>query len=263
MQNQPYNQSSFFVPRSSLQKICLFLYAIILLASGSLIAQKKITFQASDGLTITADLYEADVSRPYILLFHQAGYSRGEYRDIAPRMMKFGYNCLAVDLRSGNEVNFIKNETAISAREKKLTDNFIDAKKDVLAAIDWAVKSNNRKVILFGSSYSASLCLMVAKSNKNVKAVIAFSPGEFFYPNISVKDEIKGLDKSIFVSSSSIEFPYVEKLLVNVHKSFITSFKPTSDQNIHGAKILWPNNEKSGEYWLAMLMFFNSIKENN
>ena len=78
-------------------------------------AQEKVSFVAEDGLEITADLYEINPSKPYILLFHQAGSSRGEYLQIANKILKFGYNCLAVDLRSGGEVNFIQNHTALLA----------------------------------------------------------------------------------------------------------------------------------------------------
>ena len=86
-------------------------------------AQQMVTFFSSDGLTVTADLYLKDKSYPFIILFHQANFSRGEYQETAPKLMKLGYNCLAVDLRSGKEVNFIKNETAAKAHEKNLPRN--------------------------------------------------------------------------------------------------------------------------------------------
>jgi hypothetical protein len=48
---------------------------------------QTITFQAADGLTATGDLYlTGDKAAPFILLFHQADYSRGEYRQIAPKL---------------------------------------------------------------------------------------------------------------------------------------------------------------------------------
>jgi hypothetical protein len=42
-------------------------------------------------------------SQPYILLSHQAGSNRAEYAPIAPRLVKPGFNCLAIDQRSGGE----------------------------------------------------------------------------------------------------------------------------------------------------------------
>jgi hypothetical protein len=75
-------------------------------------SQKKITFKASDGLQITADLYILNPSEnSFIILFHQARWSRGEYLEIAPKLNKLGFNCMAVDQQSGGEINNIVNET--------------------------------------------------------------------------------------------------------------------------------------------------------
>src|SRR5690349_9118104 len=79
------------------------------------IVYKTFIMPAPDGLTITADLYEADSTAPVILLCHQAGYSRGEFLETGKRLMKFGFTCLAIDLRSGKECNAIPNETARAA----------------------------------------------------------------------------------------------------------------------------------------------------
>src|SRR5438477_11180739 len=72
----------------------------------------QITFPSADGLIITADSYLQNDTLPWILLCHQAGYSRGEYKETAVKFENFGYNCLAIDQRSGDSVNGIKNETA-------------------------------------------------------------------------------------------------------------------------------------------------------
>ncbi len=42
---------------------------------------KTISFKSNDGVQVTADLYMAHKSdAPFIILFHKASYSRGEYR---------------------------------------------------------------------------------------------------------------------------------------------------------------------------------------
>src|SRR5690242_1446837 len=94
-------------------------------------------FPAPDGLTITADLYEADSTGPVILLCHQAGYSRGEYLETAKRLQKFGFTCLAIDLRSGKECNAIPNQTARAAANGHFQRNYIDARMDIIAGIDY------------------------------------------------------------------------------------------------------------------------------
>jgi hypothetical protein len=87
---------------------CIFFYFLFILNICGF-CQHKVTFSASDSLRITADLYFNNYNYPFILLFHQNGYSRGEYAGIAEKLMNLDYNCLAVDLRSGGKVNYVKN----------------------------------------------------------------------------------------------------------------------------------------------------------
>ncbi|HBS85420.1 MAG: hypothetical protein A2W91_16560 [Bacteroidetes bacterium GWF2_38_335] len=223
-------------------------------------AQEKVTFYSIDSLEITADLYEIDKNYPYIILFHQVGGSRGEYNVLAKRLVKLGYNCLAVDLRNGEESNFVKNETAEKAKEKKVPCGLEDTQNDILAAIDYIFYKNYREVILFGSSFSASLCLKTAKGNPKIKAVVAFSPGEFFLPDTEIKYEIKGLKKPVFVASSVKEYPYMLELFVNVSSEYKTIFKPMKGEGAYGTKSLTDECDSSDEYWLELLMFFRKLK---
>jgi len=48
--------------------------------------QKRVTFLSCDSLEITADLYKFGRNTNYAIFFHQAGSSRGEYKDIAPQV---------------------------------------------------------------------------------------------------------------------------------------------------------------------------------
>src|SRR4051812_3688556 len=87
-----------------------------------------------DSVIISADTYEVNPDYPYILMCHQDEYSRGEYMEIAPQVNTLGFNCLAIDLRSGNTVHNIRNKTAAMARKKNLPTDFMDAEPDILAA---------------------------------------------------------------------------------------------------------------------------------
>lgn len=238
----------------------IFWLIILSLNMTNAYSQKTITFPSLDGLPITADLYKGKTSDPYLILFHQAGYSRGEYKETAGKFVKLGYYCLAVDLRSGGEVNFIQNKTAEAAREKELPTDYIDAKQDMQAAIDYCYKRSNTQVIILGSSYSASLCLLLAKENPHVKAVIAFSPGEYFENKNFIRDTINGLSKPVFAASSAGEFPYLKDLFSKTDQNSLTLFKPSKGSGVHGSKALWQNNGSNNEYWLALMMFFSQIK---
>src|SRR5687768_9393059 len=100
-----------------------FFTLCVLLAFAPAICSETITFPSKDGITITGDMYMINDTMPYMLLCHQAGYSRGEYKETAKRFNKLGFNCLAIDQRSGNEVNGVKNMTAEAAKKAgKSTD---------------------------------------------------------------------------------------------------------------------------------------------
>jgi pimeloyl-ACP methyl ester carboxylesterase len=240
-------------------KVCiLFLLFLQLHAEG----QKKVTFTSSDNLTVTADLYLKNKDLPFILLFHQGNYSRGEYKEIAPKLLNLNYNCLSVDLRSGGNVNFVENETSLDAISKKISHSMLDARTDIQAAIQYASAYNNYPVVLFGSSYSASLSLMVANKNPRVKAVVAFSPGEFFRPVVLVSDALTGFDKKAFIAATHAENNYLGKMLSEIPDPQKTVFTPKNSPGMSGAKALWESSADHAEYWLALLMFFKELNGN-
>ncbi|MBK5285892.1 MAG: dienelactone hydrolase family protein [Bacteroidia bacterium] len=235
---------------------------LILLASffvSEIYAQQTITFSSFDGITITADLYEIDSTSPVILLCHQARYSRGEYIETAKRLNKFGFNCLAIDQRSGKECNAVTNETAKVAASKNKPGNYIDAKPDIVAAIDFLYNKYNRRIILIGSSYSASLALILSKENEKVCATAVFSPGEYFGDAISVGKIIAGLDKPVYVTSSLNESTAVTELMKDVVSKLKVQFIPTSQGN-HGSRALWASNSNNQEYWITLMAFLSKVK---
>jgi len=227
---------------------------------GNITDFKTINFPSKDGLSITADLYLIKEPKDIILLCHQAGFSRGEYIETAKRLNKMGYSCLAIDQRSGKGVNGVVNQTAELAIKKGVeSSSYLDAKPDIEAAIDYAYKMNNSKaVIIVGSSYSASLSLLLATSSDKIKAVAAFSPGEYL-KGVSVSKAIVSLDKPIFVTSSKKEINEVVGLLDRIVVKNITHFKPKT-ASIHGSRGLWKSTESNGNCWSSFEGWLKSLK---
>jgi dienelactone hydrolase len=238
-----------------------FLFSLFILYIGFWAsAQERVTFLSSDSLRITADLYLNNAQEnPFIILFHQAESSRGEYIAIAPKLKNLGYNCLAVDLRSGLKSNYIKNETAERAKKHNLSSKYIDAKKDMAAAIDFIKRYNHKPVILFGSSYSASLSLILASEFDNIQAIIAFSPGEYFKPDLEVKSKISDLKIPIFLAATELEYNYVKELTTGIEKKYKTFYKPAKGPGVHGAKALWEDNSSSRACWFELTYFIGKL----
>ncbi len=224
------------------------------------LSQIKVAFEAEDGLLVVADHYLVNSDYPYILLFHNLESSRGEFREIAHRLNKLGYNCLAVDLRLGREINFIRNETAQNAASMKLPSRLIDTKRDMIAAIEYVKNRSELPVILFGSTFSASLALVLAKNRADVKAVVAFSPGDYFLGSINVRNQIKGLQKPVFIAATPSELKFVTEITEGISDEYKQIFTNTGAEGVQGAKVLWNREKGSDQYWLALLMFFNKLK---
>jgi dienelactone hydrolase len=234
----------------------LQLFAIVTMSS----AQLTVTFPSRDSLQLTADWYPVEKDLPVILLCHQNRFSRGEYIETAVKLNKFGFNCLALDQRVGDEINGIRNETAARARQKGLKPTFADAEQDIQAAIDFLYEKYNRKVILMGSSYSASLVLKIAATNPKVLAVIAFSPGEYFDDKHFVSNSISGLTKPVFVTSTREEAPKVTQLMQDVNARLQVQFIPKS-KGVHGTRVLWNENPDRNEFWVTLMSFLNRLKK--
>lgn len=230
-------------------------FAFMACQRGDTPAFETLEFPSKDGLVITADWFEVDAEKPYILLCHQAGYSRGEYRKTARELNSAGYNCLAIDQRSGDRVTGIVNETAKRAKEKGLPTKYLNAEIDVEAAIDYLHGRTGKKVILWGSSYSASLALKVGTTNDKVSKVVSFSPGEYL-KGVELASEIKGLAKPVFVTSSAGEAAGVKKLMSGVKTKYVTQFDPEKGGK-HGSKALWESNNNHDAYWEAVLTFLS------
>lgn len=222
-----------------------------------------VTFPTTDNLTVTADLYwTGDATKPFIILFHQARYSRGEYLEIAPKLNALGYNCLAVDQRSGSAANGITNETAKAAKAAGLSTNYPDAYPDLEAALAYVVATYApTKLIVWGSSYSSSLVLVLASEHPDeIAAVLSFSPGEYFkLDDKKIADYAKNITQPVFITSAKSEEKDWRSIADQITSAGSVFFVPQASGQ-HGSSTL--NNNVSGheEYWAAVEQFLASLK---
>jgi dienelactone hydrolase len=155
---------------------------------------RTVEIVASDGMIVTADHYRAarGSRAPCILMLHQSGSSRGEFRSIAPRLVALGHPVLAMDVRWGqrDRWNDVVNETAERAGTAEARDandrRRIDAiregsKKDIEAALQWMRDAGcSGPVLAWGSSIHANAVLrLVADRPQEIGGVVDFSPGEY------------------------------------------------------------------------------------
>ncbi len=230
------------------------------------VVKKTITFRSLDGLTLTADLYTGhkDKKTPFILLCHQAGWSRGEYKEIAPKLVGMGFNCLAIDQRSGGGVNQVQNASVKAAQKKGLGTGFLDARQDIIAALKLARKQYAQgKLLLWGSSYSSALALqIVGTESKLADGVLSFAPGEYFKRFGKTKHYIRDAAKNIkvpaFLTGSRKESRTFVKEIADVMKlgKKLHLYQPKSKGH-HGSRALWKKFDDSPGYWKAVTQFLD------
>jgi len=222
---------------------------------------KTVDFPTSDGIEARADLYgDAESSATLILLFHQAGWSRGEYREIAPKLVADGYRVLAVDQRAGRGVNGVANETHKRAAKKRLPTGYLNAYADLVAATTYAREVlGASKVVVWGSSYSASLVVRLAAEHQDaVDAVLAFSPGEYFKKEKSyVAGFARQISQPLFITSSKAERAQVEPLYEAAPSDEKILFTPAS-KGRHGSRALWSRSPDNDVYWAAVRGFLKT-----
>ena len=222
-----------------------------------------VTFPTTDNLTVTADLYwTGDANAAFILLFHQADYSRGEYLEIAPKLNALGYNCLAIDQRSGGGVNDIINETHKAAKAAGLPTSYTDAYADLQSALSYVESTYApKKLIVWGSSYSSSLALILASEHPDeIAAVLAFSPGEYFkLDGKKVADYAANITQSAFITSAKSEGKSWRGIADQIKSVGSVFFVPEGNGR-HGSSALFDKTANSAEYWTAVEQFLASLK---
>ena len=212
---------------------------------------------AADRINVRGDLYAAENPKAIVLLFHQADSSREEYATIGPRLAAAGYTAMAIDQRSGGSM-FGTNETMKNVKHKA---EMVDAESDMIGAVNWA-RPFGKPIILWGSSYSASLAFDVANLYPGqASAVMAFSPGEYFPDPHMVGRAASTLAVPAYITSSSdpAEIAKAKAIAARVPGGRAEQYVPAT--GVHGSStLIAAKNPKGAEAnWASALAFLKKV----
>jgi dienelactone hydrolase len=214
---------------------------------------ERITLKAADGVIVHGIHYPALEPKALILLFHQAGSSKDEYATIAPRLVKAGYSALAIDQRAGDRM-FGPNLTVDGLGKSA---GYLEAMPDLQAALDWAEK-RKLPVVLWGSSYSSSLIFGLAADNPGkVKALLAFSPGEYFDDKMWVRKAAAKVTVPVFITQGSDAKEIAEAKPVFDAVAAVEKQQFVPKAGVHGSSTLIPARNRAGaaDNWTNVLAF--------
>jgi dienelactone hydrolase len=219
-------------------------------------APTPVLLKAADGVVVHGAYYKARAPKALILLFHQAGSSKDEYATIAPRLVEAGYSAMAIDQRSGGDL-FGPNQTAAALGHKA---DYLEARADLEAAVRWG-EAQKLPVILWGSSYSASLVFLAAANHPELKAVLAFSPGEYFDDKNMVKQAAAKVRVPVYVTSASDpeEIAAAKSILAASPATVKVQFVPKA--GVHASSTLLParNPKGAAANWPPVLVFLRRV----
>ena len=226
-------------------------------------AAETVTLKAADGLDVTADVYRTNpaATAPWIVLAHQAGSSRGEYGEIAPRLNRLGFNAIALDQRSGKGVANVTNETAKRAAASGKGKAYLDALPDIQAGIAWARTQTQGKVLLLGSSYSAALALLIAgRDAALLNGVLSFSPGEYLKGQ-SVAGAAKNIKVPTLIVTPPGEAGRIAPLVRAIPSKLVTSFVPKSGGRHGASSLIAARNGNAEAHWQVVERFLVQFRQ--
>ena len=203
-------------------------FALAIAALSAADTAKEIKLKAKDGTTVYAYLTQRQMpTGAIVLMFHQAGSSHAEYTPIIPNITKLAFDCLALDQRSGDGM-YGPNKTAAQFKGQV---EYADAYQDMVAAVDWAKAHHYKKIVAWGSSYSAALTLRLAdERGKDLVAAMAFSPGEYIGKKGTVKRWASRSKVPMFLTATPDEV-----------KASVMSFYDALPKAVQSKSLIWTN----------------------
>ncbi len=230
--------------------------ALVALSAPAVAAPAPVLLKAADGVVVHGAYYKAPAPKALILLFHQAGSSKDEYATIAPRLVEAGYSAMAIDQRSGGNL-FGPNQTTAALGHKV---DYLEARPDLEAAVRWG-EAQKLPVILWGSSYSASLVFLVAADHPELKAVLAFSPGEYFDNKNMVKQAAAKVRVPVYVTSASDQEEVDAAKSILAASPAAVKVQTVPKAGIHASSTLLParNPKGAAANWPPVLAFLHRV----
>jgi len=156
-------------------------------------AAQTINFDAPDGGRIVGTFYGASAENsPAVLMLHQYGGRREDYKDLARQFQASGIAVLAIDGRGFGESTKKADGSRVSASQSN--EAVAGMKSDVAAAVKFLGEQKNidkKRVGIVGASYGSSLAIIHAGDDASIKAVALLSPGTNYFGNLPTMPAIE------------------------------------------------------------------------
>jgi dienelactone hydrolase len=244
--------------------VCIGLFVALVTGMPAVAGEAvAVTLSAADQVKVRGDLYalegEDRLGAPVILLFHQAGSNRGEYVEIARRLNEHGFHALAIDQRSGGKRWGFDNETVTRYGE---STGYLEAMPDLAATLKWKTDAGyTGPTVIWGSSYSAALVLLLAAGHPQIDGILSFSPGEYLDTRSNeVREAAERVQQPVLVLTPEDERDRATQIFEVI---------PSEDKKlvipelaVHGSSMLVPERNPGAEkIWPEVLAFLDRFSD--
>jgi uncharacterized protein len=150
---------------------------------------ETIQLKTSDNILIDAWYGKADSSQTCIIFFHGITTNKSFLSKEASIFRSWGYNVMLVDLRAHG-----KSGGSTSSFGVRETD-------EVQRSFEWALANGNEKIILYGISLGAGVCIKAVSENKiQPLAIIADMPFGSLHQHLAAKARNLGFPSEPFAT---------------------------------------------------------------
>jgi dienelactone hydrolase len=178
---------------------------------------------------------------PGVILLHQRGKDKSSWGSLPGKLTEEGYCVLAIDLRGHGES--LDPSGAPIALNSLGDPDYQAMLNDVKAAHEFLAAQKGvagDRIGIIGASIGANLAIIYSAGDRNVRAVVALSPG-LNYKSLQPLPAMTALDKRpLFLIASkgdAVSFDCIQKLRDAAVKEEPVSFR-AFDGSAHGTEIL-------------------------
>ncbi len=156
--------------------------------------KKEISFEASDGVKISADLYDSSGGKG-VLLVHMMPATKESWKNFAELLQKENFKVLAIDLRGHG-----KSEYGPNGYMSFTDEEHQKGLRDVEAGVKYLKDNGATQIHIVGASIGANFALQFADKNEIASAVL-LSPG-LNYRGVDVSEISGPQTKNVFLVAS-------------------------------------------------------------
>lgn len=150
---------------------------------------ENITLKTSNDISLDVWYSAVDSLKSCIILFHGLTANKSFLEKEAAQFRQWGYNVLLIDLRAHGKSG--GNTTTIGMKETE----------EVKLAYDYALKRGNKKIILYGVSLGAAICIKaVAEGKLQPAGIIADVPFRSLHDHFKARVKMVGFPSEPFAA---------------------------------------------------------------